>query len=97
MGRKLAAGRGQAEVSLLMPQPAGLFCLPYRALHLASKGLSPKVKMTMKRKGFELLRDIKAAMRGQLKTLMKEDFWNYFTSDMNDEITCLCSKQEGLF
>jgi len=36
--------------------------------------LFPKVKMTMKGKGFELIQDIKAATKVQLKTLMKEDF-----------------------
>ena len=38
----------------------------------------PKVKMTMKGKGFESIQDTEAATTAQLKALTKEDFQNCF-------------------
>jgi len=40
--------------------------------------LFPKVKMTLKGKGFESIQDIEAATTAQLKTFTKEDFQNCF-------------------
>jgi len=47
-------------------------------LALCDFWLFPKVKMTMKGKCFESIRDIEAATTVQLKTLTKEDFQNCF-------------------
>jgi len=55
--------------------------------------LFPKVKMTMKAKGFESIQDIEAATTAQLKTCTKEDFQNCFRKWQ--ERWDVCSKRGG--
>jgi len=47
-------------------------------LALCDFWLFPKVKMTMKGKGFDLIQDIKADTTARVKTFTKEDFQNCF-------------------
>jgi len=54
----------------------------------------PKVKMTMKGKGFELIQDTEAATTAQLKTLTKEDFQNCFRKWQEQWEKCVRSEGE---
>jgi len=50
--------------------------------------------MTMQGKCFDLIQDIEAAMRAQLKTLMKEDFQNCFRKWQERWDKCVRSRGE---
>ena len=56
--------------------------------------LFPKVKMTMKGKRFESIQGIDTATTAQLKTLMKEDFQNYFRKWQERWDKCVRSEGE---